>query len=81
MPKRVPDLVEQLKIAIRESGMPLNQIEKASGVGREQLSRFLRDERTLTLPAVAKLCQALGYQLTKVEPPRPKKRAGGESTN
>ena len=67
-------MVEQLKTAIRESGLPLNQIEKASGVGREQLSRFLRDERTLTLPAVSRLCEALGYQLTKVAPTaRPKR--------
>jgi transcriptional regulator with XRE-family HTH domain len=65
---------EQLKEAVRESGLSLNQIEKASGVGREQLSRFLRDQRTLTLPAVAKLCTALGYRLVKVDPPAGRKK-------
>jgi transcriptional regulator with XRE-family HTH domain len=62
---------EQLKEAVRESGLSLNQIEKASGVGREQLSRFLRDQRTLTLPAVAKLCKALGLELARRRPGPP----------
>jgi DNA-binding phage protein len=77
MPKRVPNLVEQLKAAIRDSGLPLNQIEKASGVGREQLSRFLRNERTLTLPAVSALCEALGYTLAKIDPPKPARKPKG----
>ncbi|HEX5268898.1 MAG TPA: helix-turn-helix transcriptional regulator [Gemmataceae bacterium] len=66
-------VTEQLKVAIRECGMSLNQLQAVSGVGRDQLSRFLRGERSLTLPAVEALCKALGYQLTKVDAPEPTK--------
>ena len=69
-------MTEQLKTAIRDCGMPLNQLEKVSGVGRDQLSRFLRGERSLTLPAVEKLCEALGLELSKIEQPAPQKAAG-----
>jgi transcriptional regulator with XRE-family HTH domain len=57
-------LVEQLREAIRGYGKSLNQLSKDSGVATPQLSRFMRGERTLTLPMAEKLCDVLGLQLS-----------------
>jgi transcriptional regulator with XRE-family HTH domain len=62
--RKPPDLAEQLRRAIVGCGMSLNQLAKATGVHRAQLSRFLRAERTLTLTAAAKICAHLGLYLT-----------------
>ena len=59
-----PDLADQLRRAIGGCGMSLNQLAKATGVNKAQLSRFIREERSLTLPAAAKLCAYLGLSLT-----------------
>jgi transcriptional regulator with XRE-family HTH domain len=67
-------LVEQLREAIRGSGRSLNQIGKAAGVGPNQLSRFMRGERTLTLPVAEKICDVLGLGLAPVE--RRRKKGG-----
>jgi DNA-binding phage protein len=69
MPKKkkgAPDVVEQLREAVRGSGRSLTQLGKDSGVPVPSLSRFMKGERTLTLPAVSKLCDTLGLQLAKV---------------
>jgi DNA-binding phage protein len=57
------DLSEQLREAIRASGQSLNQIGKASGVGSDQLSRFMRAERDLTLTTAGRLFETLGLRL------------------
>ena len=58
-------LVAELQQAIKESGFSLNRIGKGAGVSQAQLSRFVRGERTLTLPAAAKLCVFFGLRLAK----------------
>jgi plasmid maintenance system antidote protein VapI len=58
------DLADQLRPAIAGCGMSLNQLAEAAGVHKAQLSRFMRAERSLTLPAAAKLCTYLGLRLT-----------------
>jgi transcriptional regulator with XRE-family HTH domain len=63
--KRKTGLVQQLRDAIEGCGLSLNRLGKSSGVATPQLSRFMRGERTLTLPAAEKLCEALGLELTK----------------
>jgi transcriptional regulator with XRE-family HTH domain len=73
------NVVEQLREAIVESKMPLNRLSKVSGVHRSQLSRFLRCERDISLAAAAAVCQALGYELTKITPPAPKRKGNSES--
>ncbi len=73
---RATHLVQQLKKAIEESGLSLQELSKRAGVAASQLSHFMRGERTLTLPVAGKVCEALGYQLMKEEPPAMKKRAG-----
>ena len=71
MPKKTPGelpLIQQLRDEIRNSGESLNQLGRNAGIGPDQLSRFLRGERTLTLPAVAKVCEALGLELMRRTP-------------
>ena len=63
--KRVTDVEQQLREAIAGCGLSLNQLSQAAGVDRGMLSRFLREERTLTLAVVAKVCKALGLSLVK----------------
>jgi transcriptional regulator with XRE-family HTH domain len=88
---REPDLIEQLRQAVRESGLSLNEIARRSGVDQGQLSRFMRGERTIEMPTAARMCAALGLRLTKnklaeaEEPssssePRPPGSAAGEKT-
>jgi transcriptional regulator with XRE-family HTH domain len=86
MAKRGPaSLVEELRQAVQGSGLSLNEIERRCGVSHAVLSRFLRGERTLTLPLAAKLCEALGLHLCRHEetlpaateaPPAPKHLRG-----
>jgi DNA-binding phage protein len=73
--KEAPGLIEQLKQAIRTSGKTVYRISKDSGVGSDQLSRFLSGKRTLELPAVERICRALNLQLTAAPAaPAPKKK-------
>jgi transcriptional regulator with XRE-family HTH domain len=65
-------LIDQLREAIRGSGLSLNQLGKDTGVGADRLSRFLRDKRTLTLPAAEAICRVLGLGLVLVRPARKK---------
>jgi plasmid maintenance system antidote protein VapI len=57
-------MVSQIREAVRRSGRSLGELSRATGVGTDRISRFMRGERTLTLPAAAKLCEALGLELT-----------------
>ena len=58
------DIEKQLKQAIIESGMSRYRISKESGLTESQLSYFVNDKRSLTLPAAAKLAKVLGLELT-----------------
>lgn len=60
---KAPDIEEQMRQAIRESGLSLNKLAEATGVHKAQLSRFLRAEQSMTLRAAAKLCAYLGLTL------------------
>jgi hypothetical protein len=79
--KRVPDVIDQLREAIRNSGQSLYRLGKTSGVGPDRLSRFMRGERDLTGDAVAKICTALGLQLVGSRPPAKPKRRPPASDN
>jgi DNA-binding phage protein len=63
------DLVSQIKEAIRGSGLSLNQIAERAGVGRDLLSRFMSDQRGLTLKTASAVCEALGLRLTGPDAP------------
>jgi transcriptional regulator with XRE-family HTH domain len=73
-------VTETLKEAIRASGRSLNQLAKASGVGSDRLSRFMRGRRGLTNEAIDSLCTALGLRLVGPEEPpagKPRRRKKG----
>jgi transcriptional regulator with XRE-family HTH domain len=56
-------LIEDLQREIRVSGLSLNELAKRTGVSQPQLWRFMNGQRTLTLPAAARVCEYLGLQL------------------
>lgn len=62
--KREADLTEQIRDAISQSGLSLNQLAERAGIGRDLLSRFMRSERGLTLKTASRVCEALGLRLT-----------------
>jgi plasmid maintenance system antidote protein VapI len=62
--RKNPNVADQLRDAVRDCGLSLGRLARAAGVDPGQLSRFLRAERTLTLPVVVKLCAFLGMSLT-----------------
>jgi transcriptional regulator with XRE-family HTH domain len=59
-------LIGILKDAIRDSGISLNELSKRTGVSNPQISRFMRGDRSLTLPAAEKLVEYFGMKLVKV---------------
>jgi hypothetical protein len=64
---RTLTLDEELRQAIRESFLPLNQIEKRCGVSHAVLSRFMRGQRTMTLALASRLCDLFNLHLCKRE--------------
>jgi len=62
--KKRPDLLDQIREAIQQSGQTLTQLEGACGVDRGSLSRFVRSKRILGGDALEKICSALGLRLT-----------------
>ena len=64
------DLETQLKEAIKASGMNQPQLAELSGVNQGQISRFVNDERTLTLESASKIAEVLKLELK----PRGRKR-------
>lgn len=69
--KQHEDLEQRLKRAVLESAMSRYRIAQVSGLSEAQLSYFANGKRSLTLPAAAKLAEALGLEL------RPKKNVRG----
>ncbi len=61
------DIEEQLKRALIDSGMSRAEIVRKSKneLSEAQLSYFVNNERSLTLPAAAKLAKVLGLELTQ----------------
>jgi transcriptional regulator with XRE-family HTH domain len=58
-------LADQLRQAIRDSGITIYKLSQESGVHRSQLSRFLHGERDLSLAVSDKICGVLGVQFCK----------------
>jgi hypothetical protein len=69
------NMTNLIQAAIRESGLPLLKIAWMAGIDPGQLSRFMRNERQLTLPVAEQLCDVLGLEL-KPTGKKPQKRNG-----
>jgi transcriptional regulator with XRE-family HTH domain len=65
MAKIAADLAEQLRRAVRDSGLSLNQLAHKAGLDSGRLSRFMRGERDLTLDGSTKLCGVLGLEFCR----------------
>ena len=55
--------METLREAIKDSGLNITQLGELSGVDKGQISRFVNEERTLTLESAEKLAKVLGLEL------------------
>jgi transcriptional regulator with XRE-family HTH domain len=65
--KREAGLVEQLRTAIRDSGLTLTELSERAGVALPMLTRFVRKERGLNLATAEKVCDALHLRLAADE--------------
>jgi transcriptional regulator with XRE-family HTH domain len=57
------DLAEAIRRAIRASGKSAGQLSAASMVAKAVITRFLRDERSITVETADKLLAALGCEI------------------
>ena len=63
--------METLREAIKDSGLNITQLGELSGVDKGQISRFVNEERTLTLESAERIAEVLGLEL--IEKNRAKK--------
>ena len=64
--KARPDaFADILRDAVRSSDKTLYRLSMETGIGQDQLSRFVREERGLSLDTAGVLAVALGYQLKR----------------
>lgn len=56
---------EALRRALAESGLPHRAIEKATGVKRASIMRFMRGERSLRLDKADALAMFFGIEVAK----------------
>lgn len=56
------EIAEQLRTAIKESGLSANQLAKATGVGQTTISGFLRG-RDIGIEKASKIAAYLGLEL------------------
>jgi plasmid maintenance system antidote protein VapI len=64
-------LENQLRQAVRDSGLTLYAVAKGAGIAYPVLYRFARGERDLTLETASRLADFFSMRLTR--PKRPKK--------
>ena len=72
MGAKTPNIEEQLRDAIRNSGLSRYRLSKLTGVSDGLLANFVNCKRSVTMTTAAKLAEALGLELT------PAKRARKE---
>lgn len=61
-PKTLTDTIQQ---AIANSGLPFAELERQTGVIRQSLMKFARNEQTLMLDAADKLAEFFGLELVE----------------
>jgi plasmid maintenance system antidote protein VapI len=70
------ELAALLRKSIRDSGQSLNALAQECGVDSGQLSRFMREERSLTLESVEKLLRYFGLRVQPASDVKPAKKKG-----
>lgn len=61
---KTPTISDVLRRAIRTSGLPMLRIQKATGVHRVCLVRFVRGDQSLLLNKAEKLAEFFGLKLS-----------------
>jgi transcriptional regulator with XRE-family HTH domain len=56
-------VTEQLRQAIRESGLTAYAVGKRAGIKPEMVARFVRRQRDVRAETLAKICAVLGLEL------------------
>jgi transcriptional regulator with XRE-family HTH domain len=64
MPKQ-KTIKDQLKAAIKASGLTYYRISKDAGITETAIARFMSGERGLNIDTAAKICAALNLELRK----------------
>jgi plasmid maintenance system antidote protein VapI len=67
MPRKPKPIDAELRKRIEKSGVTAYALAGLADVSPQQVGRFLRGERDLTLATAAKLAQALGLELVSIE--------------
>jgi hypothetical protein len=71
--KPLPSIADQLRQAIRESGLTHYRIAKEAGIPKpDPIARFVSGERDLRLESAAKIARALGLELRPISKPKGK---------
>ena len=65
--KQTPTMSDVLRQTIRDSGIPLLKLSKATGVQRASIGRFLNETQSLRLDCADKLAAHFGLVLVKEE--------------
>jgi hypothetical protein len=69
-------IADQLRASIRSCGKSEYAVAKAAQVDTGLLSRFMRDERGISLATVERLCRELNLVLADAKPARKPARRG-----
>jgi plasmid maintenance system antidote protein VapI len=67
MPRKPKPIDAELRKQIEKSGLTVYALAGLADVTPQQVGRFVRGERDLTLATAAKLIQALGLELRPAE--------------
>lgn len=65
--KKKLDLEATIRLAVESCDLSLYALAKMADIDASQLSRFVRQERSISLPAAGRLCVALGLELRSVK--------------
>jgi len=68
MSKSKQPITDALKKAIAESGLSYLELERATGVQRASISRFVRGERSLRLDMADKLAEHFEVECRRISP-------------
>ena len=74
MGKKRVKLTDQVRRAVDESGMSHNAIARATGIDKAALSRFMSDNRGLSLTTLDALGEVLGLRVTADAPAKKKRQ-------
>ena len=59
----VSTITEEVRAAIADSGLSLGEIGRRADVPTSVLSRFMREERSITVETLDKIAEALGLRV------------------